>query len=380
MGAHLITGATGFVGGALALELLDRGIDRLFCLVRAQTEDEAEERLSASLERAAATYGAEVGRKATRERCVALVGDLVRPHCGLVALSESVDQIWHCAASLDYREDKRQGIRETNVQGTQHVLDLARSVPDVTVNYVSTAYVAGTASGRIAETVGRDETVANNAYERTKIAAEVLVADSGLSFRILRPSIVIGHSRTFGATGFTGAYALIRDLRQLRQEVERRLGNFLSLRAIRAKANPEVELNLIPVDAVARNMAALGLDGPTDAVFHVTNNSAPSVDLVTRVICEELGVRPPEFVQSDADLSSLDKRINDDPRMEFLRTYTGATKEFDQAKTEAVLGGSASAFPLDESTWRSYVRWYLALLEGKESSDAEKYGLWQVNP
>src|SRR5437764_3878971 len=99
MAAHFITGATGFVGGALTLELLDRDVERLVCLVRAQTDQEAEERLSASLERAAATYGVENLLTERRARCVALAGDVVQPQCGLAALPEPVDQVWHCAAN-----------------------------------------------------------------------------------------------------------------------------------------------------------------------------------------------------------------------------------------------------------------------------------------
>ena len=53
----------------------------------------------------------------------------------------------------------------------------------------------------------------NNYYEISKAQAEELVeADTRFGRRIFRPSIVIGHSRTLGATNFTGMYGFLRKL------------------------------------------------------------------------------------------------------------------------------------------------------------------------
>ena len=54
---HLVTGATGFVGGALVLELLARTDSQVACLVREDPASSPHERLETSLTHAARIYG-----------------------------------------------------------------------------------------------------------------------------------------------------------------------------------------------------------------------------------------------------------------------------------------------------------------------------------
>ncbi len=67
-------------------------------------------------------------------------------------------------------------------------------------NHVSTAYVAGRLTGRIAEVDDPRPRAYNNIYEESKHLGEYIVAKdcgaSAMGYRIFRPSIVIGHSRT----------------------------------------------------------------------------------------------------------------------------------------------------------------------------------------
>ena len=50
-------------------------------------------------------------------------------------------------------------------------------------------------------------TETNNQYERSKVDAEAVMADSNLHYRVFRPSIVIGHSRTLAAESSMGGAA-----------------------------------------------------------------------------------------------------------------------------------------------------------------------------
>ena len=206
---HLVTGATGFVGGALTLELLDRTDDRVVGLVRARCDDQAQARLQASLSAAARAYGREDLLGEVARRCRATLGDILRPCCG-ADLREPVAEVWHCAASLKYEDDQAEEIFQHNVEGIRNMLDLARARRAAVFNHVSTAYVAGNRTGRILEELPHSEGVSNNRYEQSKIRAEWLVAAAeGVHVRILRPSIVIGHSRTYEAMSGTGMYAFI---------------------------------------------------------------------------------------------------------------------------------------------------------------------------
>src|SRR3954467_10603529 len=76
---HFVTGATGLVGSAIVLELLQRTTDDVFCLVRPGSDD-VTARLRRVLGRAVESYAAppEVQR-AIAERCHAVAGDVVEP-------------------------------------------------------------------------------------------------------------------------------------------------------------------------------------------------------------------------------------------------------------------------------------------------------------
>ena len=78
--------------------------------------------------------------------------------------------------------------------------------------HVSTAYVAGTHTGRFTEDdlyVGQDF---RNPYERSKFEAELVVRERGdsLPTQVVRPSIVVGDSRTGWTPAFNVLYWPLR--------------------------------------------------------------------------------------------------------------------------------------------------------------------------
>lgn len=354
---HLVTGATGFVGGALVLELLRRTDDEVLCLVRGDDKAHAQKRLQESLTAAAFAYDLEELLVEARCRCRALPGDITQSGCGTAAGARA-DEVWHAAASLSYEDEMAEEIVRHNVEGTRNVLELARTVGAETFNHISTAYVAGNRTGTIREELPTGEQVSNNRYEQSKIRGELLVAGApGMHVRILRPSIVIGHSRTLGATSFTGMYGFIRSFRQFQRTVSRRLGDFLSLRAVRVRAAPETENNFVPVDAVAANAVGIGLSNSQAQVFHLTNACPSTVGQNLRLFFAELGLRAPRFVGSAKELTALDEAL--DREIAFYSSYMLNGKVFDQANTDAVVGSAASYYPMDDETILSHIRWYL---------------------
>jgi thioester reductase-like protein len=164
-GVHLVTGATGFIGAALVLELLDQTDGEVACLVRPGHDPErARARLTEALRRAFLLYERADLLPAIEERCQAVPFDLrgdgeISP----AALPDGIAEVWHSAASLRFKQEQRDKIVEQNVEGTRRLLRLATDAGASTFNYVSTAYVAGKRTGLVLEEPARDPGVAHNA-------------------------------------------------------------------------------------------------------------------------------------------------------------------------------------------------------------------------
>jgi nucleoside-diphosphate-sugar epimerase len=367
---HLVTGATGFVGRALVLELLRRTPLPVVCLVRPDGSS-PRQRLRNALLHAATVYG--YGRNVTEaitQRCDAVAGDVRVDGCGLSDDPDwRVDQVWHSAASLRYLPRDSGELEDTNVKGTRRVLDLARRLDANAFNHISTAYVAGRAAGLIpADRVYEGE--ANNLYESSKIRAEAEVVDAtDLRTRIFRPSVVIGHSRTLAVSGtYTGLYGLIDRL----SAFSRRVGGTAAGRApssIRVKANPEGTVNLVPIDLVAEQTIGCALSSSDALVFHMTTTTPLRVGTFFHGVHAELGLCPPQFVDDTQALSPDEEQLA--RQISFYSAYLRDNKIFDRTTTDLALGVTdAGRFALTEERFRRFCRWYIDIRTPRPQSAA----------
>jgi nucleoside-diphosphate-sugar epimerase len=350
-GVHLVTGATGFVGAALVLELLAQTSDAVACLVRPSDDlDRARTRLNEALEHACELYECAELLAQADARCQAVPFDLRETDdAALARLPEGISEVWHCAASLRFKQAQRAKILEQNVEGTRRMLQLSTEAGASTFNFISTAYVAGKRTGLILEEPARDPSVAHNAYEESKIHAEILVDDwDAIRTRIMRPSIVIGHSKTFASTSNAGFYGFILGVQRTRKEVmDRNLGDFLAHRSIRLLGNA-VRISRSSSDA---------------RVFHLVNATPPRAAEVGRAVCSLVGVAPPSWVSDMDEFTLIDKKLDEQPRMDFFRSYLTSGRAFDLANTNAAIGEADSATPLEDGGLTPYIEWYLAMRE-----------------
>ncbi len=357
---HLITGATGFVGAALVLELLERTPHDIVALVR-PNQIGASERFRQALCKAAEVYDS-LDLLAELGRCRVVAGDLFADGCGVDGLIDGgVTQVWHAAASLRFENRYRDEIRATNVEGTRRVLALAERLGAESFNYVSTAYVAGRATGSIPESRVRVDAIeTNNHYERSKIDAEALVGASPMRTRIFRPSIVVGHSRTLAATAFSGFYGFIRQVAQFRGMVNRTQQGLLERSPVRIQIDLHADANLIPVDAVVHEAVAIAELDTSAGIFHLTHPSPPKVSTSMQTIFELLELHEPIFVSEREGFTWLDEQF--DKRMDFYGSYIIGDKRFERARTDAAQTGS-EPFAYSSVPVEALCRWYLDTLE-----------------
>lgn len=364
-GTILLTGVTGFVGGAIALELLRRTDAHLVCLVRPRDNDPAPARLLASLQATAEMYGVPL-TEADIARCRALPGDITMPTGGIdVGELTNITEFWHVAASLAFEDERAEEISLHNEQGTKSIVDLARKCDCTTFNYVSTAYVAGAQRGIIAETVVPESTLPNNHYERSKIAAERIVGEAGFdTTRIFRPSIVIGHSETHIATTFSGLYGFIRGLQRARDEVRESLGDLLKFRPLRLLADSNTPVNFIPIDYMARAAVNIAAQGDGINIYHLANSAPPKLADCWDSLTDVLGMIRPLFVDNPDEFTLIDQKV--DERMNFYRPYMNDEKHFSVSNAEKVLGLDALSCPLRADDIAQHVAWYLTHREAEK--------------
>lgn len=241
----LVTGASGFLGHAVCAELRSRGLPVAALCRRPGSEPADTRRVAGEL-----TDGESLTRALAE----------VRP-----------DAIIHLAAEIATQRDAGR-IREINVEGTQRLIDAARTVGEPTFLFASTV-VTGQADGALL-----DETSTlpvETAYGRSKQEGEQLVRSCGLPHVVIRPSHVYGPG---------GWYA---------EEIVGRLrapGRF-------AVVGPgENWWDVVHVDDVATAFADALQHASSGVTYHVVDNEPIRYREFVALTAQALGLGPPRTV------------------------------------------------------------------------------------
>jgi thioester reductase-like protein len=205
----------------------------------------------------------------------------------LDALAKEVDVVVHGAASTNWRTN-RKDIIATNVGGTQNMLSFARRA-DVPLYYISTAFVIRHTEPEEGCEVERTGPIA---YVESKVMAEQAVRDSGLPAVIVRPSIVIGDSRSGQIAAFQGIHKVMAAI----------LKNALPV----LPADPVSLIDTVPQDVAARAIGRLVRERVTEGEFWLTAGEA-AIDLadmsgITMSVAQELGydINRPRMIPTEA--------------------------------------------------------------------------------
>ena len=199
-----ITGTTGFLGAFLLDELLRRTgrNTRFYCLVRDRKDGRG-----ASANRVLETLKRyDLASESARDRIIPVPGDLTLPQMGLSTdrfreLAETVDLIFHCAASVNYVYPYAAAKPHT-VDGTLEVLKFACSAIPKPVQYISSngVFPGGDDAPYLenSETAGFVDRM-EGGYNQAKWVAERLVwtaVSRGLPVCLYRPGNIGHHSGT----------------------------------------------------------------------------------------------------------------------------------------------------------------------------------------
>ena len=284
MSTVLFTGFPGFLGSSLLPRTLRREPEATAVAV-------VQERWLDTARSALAAIEREHPEVAGRTRLV--VGDITVAGLGLAgaeraALLAEPLEIFHLAAVYDLSVTAAFAWR-VNVEGTRHVLDIARAAAAgaglVRLQYVSTCYVSGRYPGIFAEDdLELGQPFANH-YEHTKHEAERLVVkarEAGLPVTIYRPSVVVGDSRTGATTKFDGPYYAL-------QVILRQRGTAL----MPLPADPsQVFFNLVPSDFVVDAVSALAAHpGAENRTVALAQPHPPTVLEMCEAFAAEAGRR-----------------------------------------------------------------------------------------
>lgn len=285
----MLTGSTGFLGRELLAQLLTDTRADLTCIVRAAGPREARQRLRGTI---TDLFGAD-GWETVRPRVRAVPGDVTRAGLGVEArtldgIVNRTTHIVHGAASVRFDLTLAQA-RRINGTGTLRVLDVARRAVRhgrlQRLAYISTAFVAG----RHERQFGEDDLDVGqrfrNTYEQSKFEAELVVqaAMREVPTVVLRPSIIIGDSRSGATSAFNVIYWPLRVYADglLRY----------------APADPHLPVDIVPVDFVARaTLEGLFRGEPSVTYALAAGRRATEAHVIAGMAAKVFSTRPPRFI------------------------------------------------------------------------------------
>jgi NAD(P)-dependent dehydrogenase (short-subunit alcohol dehydrogenase family) len=260
---YFVTGGTGFIGRHLIAALAERGRP-IHVLVRAGSRARFER-----LVRDCGTRG---------ELLVPVEGDLEKPLLGVADLARlrgKIRHFLHLGALYDLAAGDAE-LERANVSGTRNALDFAHEVQAGAFHLVSSIASAGLYPGTFTEAMFEEACGLEHPYFRTKHESEALVRSAcRIPWRVYRPGMVVGHSRTGEMDKIDGPYYLFKLIQKLRDALPR----WVPLIGFEGG-----HINLVPVDFVAAAIAHLAhVPGQDGRCFHLTDPRDRRVGEVTNI-------------------------------------------------------------------------------------------------
>ncbi len=265
---YFVTGATGFIGRFLVPKLLDRG-GTVHVLVRQGSMHKID--------------GLREEWGADEDQVIAVAGDLGKPKLGvkpawIKAHAGKIHHFFHLAAIYDLEADA-ESQRVANVNGTAQSIALAKALKCRCFHQASSIAAAGLYEGTFTEEMFEEAGPMDNPYFLTKHESEGLVRDQKtMPWRIYRPGMVVGDSRTGEMDKVDGPYYFFELLRNLSSVTPSGLPLVLNKAGL---------LNVVPVDYVVDAMDHLAhLPKHDNECFFITDPEGIRVGDLLKVLME----------------------------------------------------------------------------------------------
>jgi Putative dehydrogenase domain of multifunctional non-ribosomal peptide synthetases and related enzymes len=356
---YFVTGATGFIGKRLVARLLARPDAVVYFLVRSVEA----ERLGELRE-----YW-----NSDDKRVIAIVGDLTQGKLGISKtdirkLKGKIDHFFHLAAVYDLKASAEEQQR-ANVDGTRNTVQLAEEIAARHFHLVSSIAAAGLFEGLFREDMFDEAENLENPYFRTKHDSEGIVRkECSIPWRVFRPAIVVGDSRTGEMDKIDGPYYFFK----LIQKIRKAFPAWMPTIGIEGG-----RINVVPVDFVVAAMDHIAhLKNEDGRCFHLTDptpmrvgdllntfaRAAHAPEMAMRINAALLGFIPRSVRKAMFALTPV-RRIrnavmNDLGLPDDILDFINYPTRFDCRETQRALKGSGIGVPpLDSYAWRLWDYW-----------------------
>ena len=334
-----LTGITGLVGASVVTAILREHDDlEIVALCRPVHNISAQDRVVKVIHDQCAFDGVPELADKILSHIKVISGDIKSFPKEEILSQGPYDVFFHCAADVNLGKDPDGKVFQTNLEGTRNALEMAHLLKVKYLHYVSTAYVAGTYSGRVMEGT-LPATGFNNSYEKSKFEAEKLVMKCGIPYTIYRPSIIVGRLSDGLIRKPLAFYRILEFLGKIKK-------HFCVKNGI--KPNAEITMNLrllagwsdkvyfVPINYVQAAISQLFFKPVENKCYHITGESPVTTQDIEASVVQTLKIKGLVIVEKAENMTSQEKMVQ--AMIGDLMPYFVSNITFDSSNVRAALG------------------------------------------